>query len=704
MLNVLVNQTRLPSLLTLQVHQKQRDNLKQLASTAQWCELDLTIKDDAFYLNGFAQVADSVNSYYQVFTNQKPVKIGVTKVLPAQTAVLIFQGISKLDTYLASFKAYLAGQRKQANYNQRLNAFSREVGSDITKLYTSFFGNELALAFVPFDGESVASCWYVLAEVKSQSLAKQEMLNLIDVFAKKNGKKPSSFESTFKIDREKSAKIYRFPQSGMHKTLFGELYSSCNDQYFTFIDNFIVFGASTEALSRLILANIHNKQLAVDRSFIEFSQTLSSESNFTAYINPARAEMLFGQLLTPSTAASLLSRIETVQKIQGMALQLTGGKNMVFNNIVARYTPVAFDAPQTVWETRLDTTFTMKPQLVINHNTKNREVFVQDDKHNIYLINEVGRVLWKRPLHEKIYGEVNQVDIMRNGKLQFLFNTQTKLYLIDRNGNNVTKFPVLFRSPATNPVAVFDYEGKRDYRFFIAGQDRSIQVYNRSGNLVTGWEFERTEKIVLQPIKYFKIAGSEHIVVTDGNRPYLLDRKGVEKAKPTLHLPRAKNSNIALDNSNPSNPTFVTTDSLGVIRRISLDGKVESKVVKRVSPDHFFDFQDVDADGKNDYIFLDQKELTVINMQDKVLFSMKFKEELIPQVIYFNFGAKDRKLGVTTLESSQIYLINSNGSFYKGFPLFGSTPFSIGRFSNTKSTFNLMVGSSAGYVLNYAVQ
>jgi hypothetical protein len=77
---------------------------------------------------------------------------------------------------------------------------------------------------------------------------------------------------------------------------------------------------------------------------------------------------------------------------------------------------------------------------------------------------------------------------------------------------------------------------------------------------------------------------------------------------------------------------------------------------------------------------------------------------MIPQVIYFHFGGRDRKLGVTCAETSQIYLINGDGSLYKGFPLKGTTPFSIGRFASTKSTFNLLVGSSAGYVLNYAVQ
>ncbi|HPF94604.1 MAG TPA: hypothetical protein PLV65_11710, partial [Tenuifilaceae bacterium] len=109
-------------------------------------------------------------------------------------------------------------------------------------------------------------------------------------------------------------------------------------------------------------------------------------------------------------------------------------------------------------------------------------------------------------------------------------------------------------------------------------------------------------------------------------------------------------------------------------------------------------------DGSNDYIFLDNNKLSVYSQSGKELFSQKFKEELLPSVIYFHFGVRDRKLGVVSAESAQIFLINGDGSLYKGFPLKGITPFSIGRFAGSKSTFNLIAGSSSGYVLNYAVQ
>ena len=702
--NLFVNYARLPNIFLQHVHSRQREATLNIAKLGRWSELDLTIKNDEFFLNGFAQAPDSVNTFLKVFTKQKPVEMRVHNILPTQTAAIVYLGISNLQTYFSSYRQVLSSKGKIRTHEAALKKYNSELGCNVEQLYLNIFENEVSLAFIPFEGEDYENSWFVATRVKSQSQAKQEFDKIIEGYAKSQRVSVSNFEQNFAIDREKSVKIYKLPKAGLHQVLFGNIFSPAADSYFTFIDSYVVFGSSFKALSRLVLAKVHNKQLALEPSYKEFSQGLTAESNFVAYINPGKAEMLYGQMLNPSSAARILSRDEAMSRIQGMAIQLTGGKSLIYQNVYSRYSPHTYDSPQTVWETRLDTSISIKPQLVINHSTQAREIFVQDNSNNIYLINEVGRVLWKRPLPDPIMGEVHQVDAYRNGKLQILFNTKTSLHLIDRNGNNVDGFPVKLLSPATNPVAAFDYENNRNYRFFIATEDGKVYVYDRSGKTVMGWDFERSERAVTQQIKHFRAGARDFIVFADVNRLYILDRKGDSRVKITDFFTKAENATITLDRASSSSPRFVTTDSLGVVKYIYLDGKVESKAIQRVSSNHVFDFQDVNGDGNNDFIFLDADKLSVFNQSGKELFSQKFKESMLPTVIYFHFSARDRKLGVVSAESSQIYLINGDGSLYKGFPLKGVTPFSIGRFAGSKSTFNLIAGSSTGYVLNYAVQ
>ena len=49
--------------------------------------------------------------------------------------------------------------------------------------------------------------------------------------------------------------------------------------------------------------------------------------------------------------------------------------------------------PHVLWQTKLDGKVSMKPVPVTNHVTGEKELFVQDDRHTVYLINDVGRVL-----------------------------------------------------------------------------------------------------------------------------------------------------------------------------------------------------------------------------------------------------------------------------------------------------------------------
>jgi hypothetical protein len=112
----------------------------------------------------------------------------------------------------------------------------------------------------------------------------------------------------------------------------------------------------------------------------------------------------------------------------------------------------------------------------------------------------------------------------------------------------------------------------------------------------------------------------------------------------------------------------------------------------------------VDGDGSKDYIFLDQNRLIVFKEDKSMLLSYNFDFTIDLPPVYYHFAANDRKIGVTASKKGLIYLINNDGSLYKGFPLRGNTLFSIGYLGNTISVFNLIVGGDDNFLYNYVVQ
>ena len=125
-------------------------------------------------------------------------------------------------------------------------------------------------------------------------------------------------------------------------------------------------------------------------------------------------------------------------------------KDLFFTNFYLNYNPALMKKTKSAWELQLDTLVNMKPYIVLNHYTGNKEVLVQDAADNLMLFGTNGKILWKRHLPEKILGQVHQIDFYKNNKLQLLFNTRGYIFLIDRNGKDVENYPIKFKSPATN--------------------------------------------------------------------------------------------------------------------------------------------------------------------------------------------------------------------------------------------------------------
>jgi hypothetical protein len=488
--------------------------------------------------------------------------------------------------------------------------------------------------------------------------------------------------------------------------IYGRMFSALDEHYFTIIDNYLVFSSSVDAVKYLIHSFVLNKTLRNDPAFRTFTGNLSPRSCLFYFTNLSTAHHIYSPYLTSNISQPWAESEPVFRKVQNMGFQLYSENNMLHGNVLLQYLSAYSNAPETVWESRLDTLADFKPVFVINHQTRQNEVFVQDLNNNIYLINQVGRILWKIRLPEPINSEVFQVDYFRNGKLQLLFSTRHELYLVDRNGNFVEKYPVKLRSPATCGVAVFDYEGTRDYRLFIACEDRHVYAYAKEGNLLPGWAFNTSEHEVTQPVQHFRTGDKDFIVFGDRFNTYILDRKGNTRVEVEPYFPRSARNSYLLDlPRDGSGPSVVTTDTSGKVYFIGFNGHSRSlQPAGKYTDNHFFDYRDLNGDGIPELIYLEENTLTVYNNKLTRLFARDFDSPSLSRPICYQFSATDRKIGVVSRAENRIYLINYSGEPYTGFPLQGNTPFSIGNFGDTLSRFNLVVGSSDNFLYNYRIR
>jgi hypothetical protein len=703
--NIFVNFSRLPPGLAAFLKPGYRGMSRPVSSFAGWAGMDINLLSDMLLMNGFVTPPDSASSLAMLFMHQSPQKITVDEVLPASVASFVTVSVADPGAYFASYRSYLQGIGKLTAYNNNLQALNEACQSDIPAMFTEMMDNEITLAYDSPEPDTDSSRIFILIRVKSQGLAESRMTDLLMKSAATATRPLSAYTTDYRLDNEISFKIHRLPIGNLLGSLFGSLFTGPGEQYYALLDNYIIFGPSAASLKSLIHNQVLNKTLENDAAYKEFKNNLSPKSNILYFTNLSKSQAVYAPFLKSEIGISWKKYEAVFQKVPVMGFQLFSNNNMLYCNFLVKYLSSYNQETHTVWESKLDTLAAGKPVFVVNFLTKQNEVFVQDQNHTIYLINQVGRILWKLKLPDPINSEVFQVDYFRNGKLQLLFSTRNYLYLIDRKGNFVEKYPVKLRSPATCGVSVFDYENSRDYRLFIACEDKRVYAYGKEGTLVTGWSFGQSESEVNQPVSHFRVGDKDFLVFGDRFRTYILDRKGSTRISTGTFFPHSVRNNYCLHLPHDgSGAGVVTTDTTGKAYFILFNGEVKTAELDHFSANHYFDYKDLTGDGEMEFIFLDGNKLSVYGSNKERLFSYTFNEPIDTRPVFYQFTSGDRKLGVVCRNENRIYLFNKDGSLYQGFPLQGNTPFSIGNFGDSLSRFNLVVGSRDNFLYNYRVK
>ena len=354
-----------------------------------------------------------------------------------------------------------------------------------------------------------------------------------------------------------------------------------------------------------------------------------------------------------------------------------------------------------MWQTRLDARMSMKPTIVVNHNTGERELFVQDEGNTIYLINDVGRILWKLPIDGKINSEVYQVDMFKNGKLQYLFSTPGHLYLIDRNGNYLPRFPLAFKSPCERGISVADYENNKNYRVFAPGADHHVYLYEVSGNFVKGWDVPKSDNDIVSKIYHFRVEGKDYLVYADRYRLYILDRKGKERVKVSTLLNLSANTSLYLTKQN-GQMKMAFMDANGEIVLVNFRGQVERIRGEEMIGGGMFNVEDVNNDGQDEFIYTLKNRIVVMDNKGKLLFEKHWEDSELDFPYIYRFSARDSRIGIMDGKGERLFLLDMK-EVSKGFPIRGNSPFSIAFGDNGSAGFYLFAGSDGTHLLKYRV-
>lgn len=316
------------------------------------------------------------------------------------------------------------------------------------------------------------------------------------------------------------------------------------------------------------------------------------------------------------------------------------------------------------FEVEIDEEILMNPHFIKNYATKKLDIVVQDKKNNLYLISNKGNVVWKKKIGQPILGKISQIDLYKNGRLQLIFNTKNKVFVLDRNGKEVKPFPKSFNDDITQPISIFDYDKNKNYRILVT-QGKELLLYDKNGKKVNGFKYSRSNSKITSSPKHFRILNKDFIVFKTGKKLKILNRRGRERIKLKDEVVLSNENIFKLDNKLITITNDQKLVEIDISGTVSLSNLLNSKNLK------------LNTDNYNNIIILDENKMRL----NSSYVDLPFSNYNTPKLTKIN-----NNLFVSLFDSqnNKSYLFNKNLQPNSSFPIYSLIPTEFGDMNNDK--------------------
>ena len=595
-----------------------------------WASLDINLTANALEIDGLLKVIDSVGDPVGLLHSSEPKKTFITQAIPVQMTAALLMTMENIQLLEDKFKKWV----RFLNLATLTTDLTALEGVD--ELGVVQLKKEIALIF-HLRNEATAAATFI----------------------------PESEGKTYR-----NVSYYKTSLARELNLLVMSLGEQVNAEWVAKIEDFLFFAESEAGMKTLIASYKDEKTLEKSLTYQRFAEeTLSDKSNLL-WIGSGTAlkEQFPEKSFWKSMDTNKLSYIafQGVVENDFMHLHFRLAQNERENND-ATVTNVALIS--------LDHPVQSKPQWLKNHRTKEQDIAVQDEQNSLYLYSNTGTLFWKKQIEGKIIGDIKQVDLYKNGRLQMAFRTTERFYILDRNGKVVPPFNKKIKTTTSaQGLAVFDYDQSRNYRFVLA-QDKNVLMLDNKGKRVTGFKFTKSASTISAPPKHIRIGNKDYILIKEeSGKINILSRTGQTRVKIKQDF-KASNQEIY-----SYLKTFTTTDQQGNLIQIDPKGNVISTDLGLEAT------HEITATTKS-LVTLTDNILTIKGIP----VTLPYGRYSAPQIFYLNNVVY---VSVTDIEAQKVYLYYSDGKAVSGFPVYGVSAIDLKNADKDKALEFVVQGES----------
>jgi hypothetical protein len=541
---------------------------------------------------GATRINDSINSKLSILRNISPSEIKTDKIIPNSFSSFFSFTISDSERFIFNFKNYLKA-------------------------------DDLSTENINFES------FNLIDEISF--VEDQEKFLILGI------SNTEQLENYFKLNDIDNLKDIKKINLGLDmKTLINNFDQKTSFVYAALIDNSLVITQSVSQIKKIINSKAIKDNLSSNSKYLNYKNQKSTKHSFF-WVNNNSNSMDSNDYPFIGFSGVINENIALLD-FDYSKLNQSKQSNDIFTEFFLTFENEINSDP--IW--------------LKNHLNNQYDFIFQDSENHLYYYSNKGNQYWKKKIPKKIIGDIKQIDIYKNGRLQIIFRTEDRLYVLDRNGNEVKELSFEINSGENNiPISIFDYEKNRNYRFLVTN-DNIIEMFDSRGKKVSGFKPNTFESSIIKSPVHIRIDGKDFIIVQLKNEELkILDRRGRDRINIDEQIQFSENSIYSYMK------TFTTTDNQGYLVQIDLDGKLSKKNLN-ITSDNLIDI-------KNDnLVYISENILSIKGININLPFGRYSKPKI--------FNESSRMLiGISDFSENNIYLYEDNGELIKGFPLKGNS-------------------------------
>ena len=235
--NIYINFNKIPGLARKVFSPIAFPDRRIMPAFGSWSEIDLIIKNDELLMNGYTETLDSMDQFLGLFERQQPQKIEITRILPYNTSMLLSFGLSDFSSFYDGNAAFMKENGIFPGRDQKVSSLRSRFGRNLESYMTDWVGNEIALAMINPHLQDIPSNTFLAIHARDIEMAVSRLRELSS----------SSSHVTYR-----DYHIRRISGEGLIPVIYGQVFSGITRNYYTRIEDYIVFANSAQSLENFI--------------------------------------------------------------------------------------------------------------------------------------------------------------------------------------------------------------------------------------------------------------------------------------------------------------------------------------------------------------------------------------------------------------------------------------------------------------------